>query len=106
MAAERPPRLVRRGSKKLKNLRTYVVANGRDIMGSTQGYDDPRDRANSEELALKVLFKDPMLQHVAYALAEELILHTMHEVYDLGTLPKGTTLVKTAKGLEKVKPNK
>lgn len=81
MAAKRPPRLVRRGSKKLKNLRTYVVANGKDIMGSTQGYNDPRERADAEELALRALFTDPALQHVAFQLAEDLVLASLYEKF-------------------------
>jgi hypothetical protein len=74
MAARKGLRVVRRGTAKDENLRTYIVAkNGKDLMGSTQGYNATRDRLIQEELALEALFKDPVMRAKATVLALELV---------------------------------
>ena len=60
---EKYPYLYRQGTASDGTARTYIRgANGLTIMGSTQGYNDLRDRARSEEIALEALFWDPSLR--------------------------------------------
>lgn len=60
---EKYPYLYRQGTASDGTARTYIRgANGLTIMGSTQGYNDIRDRARSEEIALEALFWDPSLR--------------------------------------------
>lgn len=71
MATRKGPHVVRRGTKKDKNLRTFTRSNGNYLMGSTQGYDDPRSRQISDEQSLRALFHDKNLHATAVLLAVE-----------------------------------
>lgn len=79
MATRKGPHVVRRGTKKDKNLRTFTRSNGNYLMGSTQGYDDPRSRQISDEQSLEALFLDPKLKAKAMGLAFRMVNDALKE---------------------------